>query len=174
QQPLPPPITTIGSQPPPLPPPITTIGSQPAGSRVPPQGQRIDAAREQQQGAPRDAAQTDRASRLKNNLSSARTQNPAQSASRQSIVDTAKSIFTYLTRQPAAVPPSEDLMFMSNRQVRNHLRRNRQSASSSSGPVPPHPPIYPPAQTQVPTGVPVIAINSSSEAQMTPEQVDEV
>ncbi|MFM7990195.1 MAG: hypothetical protein ACKPKO_63855, partial [Candidatus Fonsibacter sp.] len=51
-------------------------------------------------------------------------------------------------------------------------------SASSSGPVPPqppiYPPIYPPAQTQEPTGVPVIPINSFSEPQMTPEQVDQV
>ncbi|MFM7980267.1 MAG: hypothetical protein ACKPKO_13210, partial [Candidatus Fonsibacter sp.] len=33
---------------------------------------------------------------------------------------------------------------------------------------------YPPAQTQEPTGVPVIPINSFSEPQMTPAQVDQV
>ncbi|MFM7983605.1 MAG: hypothetical protein ACKPKO_30195, partial [Candidatus Fonsibacter sp.] len=47
------------------------------------------------------------------------------------------------------------------------MRRNQQITS------PPRPPIYPPAQTQEPTGVPVIPINSFSEPQMTPAQVDQ-
>ncbi|MFM7986765.1 MAG: hypothetical protein ACKPKO_46370, partial [Candidatus Fonsibacter sp.] len=60
---------------------------------------------------------------------------------------------------------SQDVMFMNPRQFLSHVQRNEQ---------PPHPPNYPPAQPQLPTGVPVIAINSFSEAQMTPEQVDQV
>ncbi|MFM7988207.1 MAG: hypothetical protein ACKPKO_53730, partial [Candidatus Fonsibacter sp.] len=118
----------------------------------------------------------DRGAHLRARLNKARPQqqNPAQSASIPSIVDTAMAIFSYLTQKPPAVPPSEDMMYMNDRQLREYLRRNQPSASSSSGPMPPHPPIYPPAQPHVPTGVPVIALNSSSEAQMTPDEVDQV
>ena len=130
---------------PPLPPP-GTIGSQPANSRVPPQGDRVDAAR------------TDRASRLNRTLSNQsetpinlapdrgahlrnarpRQQNPTQSTSIPSLVDAARNIITYMTThsRQAAAPPSEDVMFTNQRQLRKYFQRNQQSGSSS-GPVPP-------------------------------------
>ncbi|MFM7986237.1 MAG: hypothetical protein ACKPKO_43680, partial [Candidatus Fonsibacter sp.] len=43
---------------------------------------------------------------------------------------------------------------------------------SSSGPVPPQPPIYPPAQPQVHT-VPVIPISSSSDRHIAPSELDQ-
>ncbi|MFM7988118.1 MAG: hypothetical protein ACKPKO_53270, partial [Candidatus Fonsibacter sp.] len=78
---------------------------------------------------------------------------------------------TYLSRPAdAAVPPYEDVMFMNQRQFLNQFQRNQQGRSSSSG----QPPIYPPAQTQEHTGVPVFAMDSFPEQPMAPEQVDQV
>ena len=71
----------------------------------------------------------------------------------------------------SAVPPSEDVMFMNQRQLRNHFHRNQPSGPSSR-PVPPQPPRYPHAQPRVPN-VPVIRISSSSDRHMTPSELDQ-
>ncbi|MFM7983357.1 MAG: hypothetical protein ACKPKO_28945, partial [Candidatus Fonsibacter sp.] len=104
----------------------------------------------------------DRGAHLRN--ARPRQQNPAHNASIPSIVDAARHLITYMTTPSgaAAAPPSEDVMCMNPRQLRNHFQCNQQS-----GPVPPQPPIYPPAQPQVPN-VPVIPISSSSDRHMTP------
>ncbi|MFM7981999.1 MAG: hypothetical protein ACKPKO_22040, partial [Candidatus Fonsibacter sp.] len=105
-----------------------------------------------------------------------------------SLADAARHIVTCFSRPAAAVPPSEDVMFMNPRQLIDHFQRNQQSASSS-GHVPLQPPIcppaqtqvptavpvppQPPAQTQVPTAVPVIPISSEWERRPTPSQLDQ-
>ncbi|MFM7979952.1 MAG: hypothetical protein ACKPKO_11620, partial [Candidatus Fonsibacter sp.] len=137
---------------PPLPPP-GTIGSQPANSRVPPQGDRVDAARTDRASRPNRTVSNqsetpislvpDRGAHLR--IARPRQQKPAQSASKTIIVDAARHLITYLTTpsRQADVSPSEDVMFMNQRRLRNNFRRNQQSGPTS-GPASPQPPIYPP------------------------------